>query len=61
MLAAVRETFEECGVLLAGPTADSVVADTGDYAEARRLLEARELSFGDFLEKEHLVLRADLL
>ncbi|MCD2110893.1 MULTISPECIES: NUDIX hydrolase [Rhodococcus] len=61
VLAAVRETFEECGVLLAGPTADSVVADTGDYAEARRLLEARELSFGDFLEKEQLVLRADLL
>src|SRR6266516_8191222 len=26
--AAVRETFEECGVLLAGPTADTVVADT---------------------------------
>ncbi|MCW3470242.1 NUDIX hydrolase [Rhodococcus pyridinivorans] len=61
VLAAVRETFEECGVLLAGPTEDSVVADTGDYAEARRLLEARELSFGDFLEKEQLVLRADLL
>ena len=61
VLAAVRETFEECGVLLAGPTEDSVVADTSDYAEARRLLEARELSFGDFLEKEQLVLRADLL
>ena len=28
MCAAARETFEECGVLLAGPTADSVVADT---------------------------------
>src|SRR3954471_1727255 len=26
--AAVRETFEESGVLLAGPTAESVVADT---------------------------------
>lgn len=61
VLAAVRETFEECGVLLAGPTEDSVVADTSDYAEARRLLEARELSFWDFLEKEQLVLRADLL
>lgn len=61
VLAAVRETFEECGVLLAGPTPDSVVADTTEYAEARRLLEARELSFGDFLEKERLVLRADLL
>src|SRR5690606_32100478 len=31
------------------------------YADARRALEARELSFGDFLEREGLVLRADLL
>ncbi|UYP17659.1 NUDIX domain-containing protein [Rhodococcus sp. Z13] len=61
VLAAVRETFEECGVLLAGPTPDTVVADTAEYADARRALEARELSFGDFLEREGLVLRADLL
>ena len=27
VIAAVREVFEECGVLLAGPDADSVVAD----------------------------------
>lgn len=61
VLAAVRETFEECGVLLAGPTPDTLVADTTAYAQARRKLEARELSFGDFLEQEALVLRADLL
>lgn len=61
VLAAVRETFEECGVLLAGPTADTVVADTAVHADARRQLEARELSFGDFLAREGLVLRADLL
>lgn len=59
--AAVRETFEECGVLLAGPTADTVVADTSGYARAREQLEARELSFSDFLASEGLVLRADLL
>lgn len=59
--AAVRETFEECGVLLAGPTEDTVVADTSGYAEARRQLESRELSFADFLARENLVLRTDLL
>nr|WP_245717375.1 NUDIX domain-containing protein [Nocardia jejuensis] len=59
--AAVRETFEECGVLLAGPTADTVVSDTSIYAEARGRLERRELSFAQFLTREKLVLRADLL
>ncbi|MFC8915358.1 NUDIX hydrolase [Streptomyces sp. NPDC057116] len=61
--AAVRETFEESGVLLAGPTADSVVADTrGDDWEAdRAALVARELAFADCLERRGLVLRSDLL
>jgi 8-oxo-dGTP pyrophosphatase MutT (NUDIX family) len=59
--AAVRETFEECGVLLAGPTADTVVADTTGYREARGQLERRELRFGEFLTRERLVLRSDLL
>lgn len=59
--AAVRETFEECGVLLAGPTADSVVEDSVRYREARGKLERRELSLADFLAAENLVLRADLL
>ncbi|MFI6867365.1 NUDIX hydrolase [Nocardia sp. NPDC050406] len=59
--AAVRETFEECGVLLAGPTAETVVSDTTVYAEARGQLERRELSFAEFLTRERLVLRADLL
>ncbi len=62
VLAAVRETFEECGVLLAGPpTADTVVADTAGYAQDRVALEKHELSFSDFLKKENLVLRTDLL
>ncbi|TCO47662.1 hypothetical protein EV646_105215 [Kribbella antiqua] len=61
--AAVRETFEESGVLLAGPSAESVVADTsGDDWEADRVaLEAGELRFADFLHRRGLVLRADLL
>ncbi|MFR9752075.1 NUDIX hydrolase [Nocardia sp. 004] len=59
--AAVRETFEECGVLLAGPTGDSVVADTAGYRAARAELERRELSLATFLAEEELVLRADLL
>lgn len=60
--AAVRETFEESGVLFAG-TPDSVVADTtGDAWEADRVaLESRELSLTDLLERRGLVLRTDLL
>lgn len=61
--AAVRETFEESGVLLAGASAGSVVADTtGDDWEADRVaLESRELSMTDFLTRRGLVLRTDLL
>ncbi len=61
--AAVRETFEESGVLFAGPTADSIVEDTSaaDWEEDRRRLEARELSFTDFLSRRELKLRSDLL
>ena len=61
--AAVRETFEESGVLLAGPTPDTVVSDTTgeDWEEDRRALEAREVSFTDFLDRRGLSLRTDLL
>ncbi len=59
--AAVRETFEECGVLLAGPTPDTVVGDTSEYGPARAALVAKELSFAQFLAAEGLVLRADLV
>ena len=61
--AAVRETFEESGVLLAGPHGDEVVADTtGDDWEADRVaLESRELAMTDFLTRRGLVLRTDLL
>lgn len=59
--AAVRETFEESGVLLAGPDPHTVVADTSAYADARAALVARDLSLAEFLTANGLVLRADLL
>lgn len=61
--AAVRETFEESGVLLAGPGPGSVVADTtGEDWEADRLaLIDHSLGFADFLSRRGLVLRSDLL
>jgi 8-oxo-dGTP pyrophosphatase MutT (NUDIX family) len=61
--AAVRETFEESGVLLAGPTPDTVVADTTgeEWEVERKALEARELSLTDFLRRRDLVVRSDLL
>jgi 8-oxo-dGTP pyrophosphatase MutT (NUDIX family) len=59
--AAVRETFEESGVLLAGKDGGSVVADTTLYADVRRALVDREVSLAQFLSEAGLVLRADLL
>jgi 8-oxo-dGTP pyrophosphatase MutT (NUDIX family) len=54
VVAAVRETFEECGVLLAG---------SGDPADpqARDDLVARRRTLGDVLGAAGLPLRADLL
>jgi 8-oxo-dGTP pyrophosphatase MutT (NUDIX family) len=64
--AAARETFEECGVLFAGPADDpggivGLVANASVYRESRLALADRTLSFADFLRRENLVLRADLL
>lgn len=71
--AAVRETFEESGVLLAGPrragsgvpdgAPPPVLADTtGEAWEAdRRALESRTLALTALLEQRDLVLRTDLL
>lgn len=58
--AAVRETFEEAGVLLAGPDERSVAAPR-DWTAERAALEAHELSFAEFLRDHGLVLRSDLL
>ena len=53
--AAVRETFEECGVLLAGP------GTPADLHRHRADVVARRRSFADLLVAAGLVLRADLL
>ncbi|GLY68640.1 NUDIX hydrolase [Amycolatopsis taiwanensis] len=58
--AAVRETFEESGVLLAG-TEKGVVEDATRFGDARQALVSRELSLASFLRDEGLILRADLL
>lgn len=61
--AAVRETYEEAGVLLAGPAPDSVVGDTtgAEWEADRAALVARDFSFAEFLDRRGLVLRSDLL
>jgi 8-oxo-dGTP pyrophosphatase MutT (NUDIX family) len=61
--AAARETFEESGVLFAGPAddPDGIVDDASVYGDAREALANNSLSFAEFLRRENLVLRADLL
>ena len=61
--AAVRETFEESGVLLAGPAAGTLVADTSgpDWEADRTALLDRSLSLAQLLARRGLVLRSDLL
>ncbi|MBL7496236.1 NUDIX hydrolase [Frankia sp. CNm7] len=62
--AAVRETFEECGVLLAEPAGPAGPApgpaDPG-WAADRLALERRELGLAELLTRRGLALRADLL
>jgi len=61
--AAVREVFEESGVLLAGPDESSVVRDvsTAEWETTRAALVAREVNFAEVLSERGLTLRADLL
>jgi 8-oxo-dGTP pyrophosphatase MutT (NUDIX family) len=61
--AAVRETFEESGVLLAGDTPESVVADTtsDDWESDRQALLDRSVSLAELLTRRGLVLRSDLM
>ena len=63
MCAAVRETFEECGVLLAGRRSETEVVDVDDPSwevERQRLL-SRDVALSDLLVERDLVLRSDLL
>lgn len=60
--AAVRETFEETGVLLAGtPNGGGVHPRGAEWEQARAAVEAGELAFSDLLAERGLVLRSDLL
>ena len=66
--AAVREIFEETGVLLASPAADDGTTkgeparlDAEVAADLRAKLVAHEIGFGQVLLEHHLVLRSDLL
>ncbi len=61
--AAVRETFEECGVLLAGDAPGTVLGDvsTPEWEAERAALEARKQSLSQLLARRRLVLRGDLL
>jgi len=59
--AAVRETFEECGVLLAGDPDLLPDVSTDEWEAERLALESREQSLSQLLSRRGLVLRADLL
>lgn len=65
--AAVRETFEETGTLLAGfadaaeKSGATPVRDTSPFLRFRSELENHRLAFSDFLTMHDLVLRGDLL
>ncbi|GAA1365028.1 NUDIX domain-containing protein [Arthrobacter rhombi] len=61
LAAAVRETFEECGVLLARPACSGSLADPRDFEQARSRLEEHELGFAEFLAAHHLVPDVTLL
>jgi 8-oxo-dGTP pyrophosphatase MutT (NUDIX family) len=63
LCAAVRETFEESGVMLAGADSGSVVADTTsqDWERDRLRLESRDVSLSALLRERGLILRSDLL
>ncbi|NUO89475.1 MAG: NUDIX hydrolase, partial [Dermatophilaceae bacterium] len=61
--AAIREVFEECGVLLAGPSASGPLArvDEPEWLEVRRRLVSRQVALADVLRDRGLVLRSDLI
>jgi 8-oxo-dGTP pyrophosphatase MutT (NUDIX family) len=63
-VAAIREAFEESGVLFARDQASGELlsaARMADLASYRPLLDSRELAFADFLQQQSLELAVDLL
>ncbi|GAA1747651.1 NUDIX hydrolase [Aeromicrobium alkaliterrae] len=63
VVAAVRETFEESGILLAGPDehATATELDTDEITQVRLDLDAARRSLADVLDERGWVLRTDLL
>ena len=63
VVAAIRETFEETGILLAGPDASSLVENNSgpEWMRARESIAGQETTFATLLERYGLALRTDLL
>ncbi len=63
VVAAIRETFEETGILLAGPDASSLVEDVSgpEWMKARESIAVQDTTFASLLERRGLALRTDLL
>jgi 8-oxo-dGTP pyrophosphatase MutT (NUDIX family) len=61
VVAAVREVFEETGLLLAGADGLAVTGQMAGLAADRRSVESHQVTFGEFLRARGLWLRADLL
>jgi len=59
--AAIRELFEETGVLLARDADGNWPADTAAYAEQRVAVDRAELAWPDFLKNEGLCMASDAL
>ncbi|MCW0215071.1 MAG: NUDIX hydrolase [Pseudonocardia sp.] len=59
--AAVRETFEECGVLLAGPKGEAPLAPAPQATQWREDLATHRRPLADVLSEAGYVLRSDLL
>lgn len=61
VMTAVREVFEESGILLARHRTGQLVSDSAPYLPARERLESHELAFTDFLRDNELTVATDLL
>lgn len=63
VVAAIRELFEETGILLAGSDSTSLVEGnlTGDWMQAREAIATQEKSFAELLNRRGLGLRTDLI
>ncbi|APT84575.1 NUDIX hydrolase [Corynebacterium aquilae] len=59
--AAVREVFEEAGLLLAVDTTGTVLKDATSYHHQRLAMEAHMLPLHQFLDNEHLRIDSSLL